>query len=73
MKGMPGLYVQGIAGKMLRLKQLLPSANVSQLVAGCPALLLSYDVSTLEANLGKLRCGPQRQSYNIMAVAFSIM
>lgn len=40
---------------MLRLKDLLPRVDVSQLVAGCPALLLSYDVSALEANLGKLR------------------
>ena len=48
-------HAQGIAGKMLRLKELLPRTNVSQLVAGCPALLLSYDTSVLEANLGKLR------------------
>ena len=42
----------------MRLKDLLPGVNVSQLVAGCPALLLSYDVPLLEANLGKLRCAP---------------
>ena len=48
-------HVQGIAEKMLRLKAVLPRADVSQLVAGCPALLLSYDVSALEGNLGKLR------------------
>ena len=52
------MHAQGIAGKMLRLKDLLPRVNVSQLVAGCPALLLSYDVCVLEANLGKLRCAP---------------
>ena len=52
------MRAQGIAGKMLRLKDLLPRVNVSQLVAGCPALLLSYDVPLLEANLGKLRCAP---------------
>ncbi len=49
------VHAQGIAGKMLRLKALLPRVNVSQFVAGCPALLLSYDVSALEANLIKLR------------------
>ena len=50
------LHLQGVAGKMLHLKEALPSMNVSHLVAGCPALLLSYDMSVLEANLGKLRC-----------------
>ena len=50
-----GVHAQGTAEKMLRLKDLLPRVNVSQLVAGCPALLLDYDASALEANLGKLR------------------
>ena len=47
--------MQGIAGRMLRLKEVLPTINVSQLVAGQPGLLLHHDVAALEANLCKLK------------------
>ena len=40
---------------MLRLKEALPTVNVSQLVAGQPGLLLHHDIASLEANLSKLR------------------
>ena len=40
---------------MLRLKEALPTTDVSMLVAGHPGLLLHHDVAALEANLSKLR------------------
>ncbi|BDA50236.1 hypothetical protein COCOBI_15-3650 [Coccomyxa sp. Obi] len=46
---------QAIANKMVQLKALLPSINTSLLVAGCPSLLVTHDIQTLEKNLTNLR------------------
>ncbi|CAL8465256.1 g4791 [Coccomyxa elongata] len=46
---------QAVANKMVQLKALLPSIDTSLLVAGCPSLLVTHDIHTLEENFRKLR------------------
>lgn len=47
--------LQAVADKMVRLKALLPSIDISLLVAGCPSLLVTHDIQTLEKHLTRLR------------------
>ncbi|KAK9818278.1 hypothetical protein WJX72_009990 [[Myrmecia] bisecta] len=49
------LQDQDIAGKLIRLRELLPGVNVSVVVARCPALLLERDAAMLGTALGRLR------------------
>lgn len=49
------MVLQEIADKMVQLKALLPSLNVSRLVFRCPSLVMFHEVSRLEQNICKLR------------------
>jgi hypothetical protein len=48
-------HSQGIARKMIELKALLPTVNVSRLVTSCLTLLLEADMQALSSNFERLR------------------